>query len=229
MKKTAVVLAFFSAISFAAQAEDGEQPKIQKVAMTFDDGPSDIYTPQILAILKEYSIKATFFVVGRCVRIPVRAEVLRQVYADGHLIANHTYRHKKLTKLTNAQIIEEIKFNENLIQKTICGDNLFCNYEPAKIMRPPGGATNERVKTAVKNLGYKLVKWNITSNDGGIINKKLGFMEIVKTIFKQKRKDKENVLMHDAGGNRTYDVKALPHIINEYKKMGYEFVTVDEL
>ena len=208
----------------ASAAEDSKN--VRRVALTFDDGPSPIYTPRILDILKKNDVKATFFVLGKCVKL--FPDVLRRIYKEGHLIGNHTYHHKRLTIISSKEIEKEIYDTERKIKEVICENNPNCDFEPPKFMRPPYGAKNAKVKEVVKSMGYKLVLWNTGSDDCYIVNHKLGFHKIVETIFSQKRRHKEIVLMHDSGGNRTYDVKALPYIIQEYKKRNYEFVTVDE-
>jgi peptidoglycan/xylan/chitin deacetylase (PgdA/CDA1 family) len=226
MKKTVMILAILLTISFAASAEDNEQPMVHKVALTFDDGPSPIYTPKILDILKKNDVKVTFFVLGKCAKL--FPDTLRRAYAEGHLIGNHTYHHKRLTTISPKEIEMEIRDAEKKIKEVICDGDPNCDFEPPKFMRPPYGAKNAKVKETVKSMGYKLVLWNTGSDDGYIINHKLGFYKIVETIFGAKRRYKEIVLMHDGSGNRTYDVQALPHIIKEYKKRNYEFATVDE-
>lgn len=224
--KNRMILALFLMISFVASAEDSEQPKVLKVALTFDDGPSPIYTPKILDILKKNNVKVTFFVLGKCVKL--FPDVLRRAYAEGHLIGNHTYHHKRLTTVTPKVMEQEIRDTEKKIKDVICSGDPNCDFEPPKFMRPPYGAKNAKVKETIKSMGYKLVLWNTGSDDGYIINHKLGYCKIVKTIFSAKRRYKEIVLMHDSGGNRTYDVQALPSIIKEYKERNYQFVTVDE-
>jgi peptidoglycan/xylan/chitin deacetylase (PgdA/CDA1 family) len=221
------VLTIILGFSVVASAEDSKgEVNVHRVALTFDDGPSPIYTPRILNVLKKNNVKATFFVLGKCVKL--FPDVLRRIYADGHLIGNHTYHHKRLTTISPKEIEKEVRDTEKLIKEVICENNPNCDFEPPKFMRPPYGAKNAKVKEVVKSMGYKLVLWNTGSDDCYIVNHKLGFHKIVETIFSQKRRYKEIVLMHDSGGNRTYDVQALSYIIQEYKKRNYEFVTVDE-
>lgn len=214
------------AISFEVSAEKSGESKVRKVALTFDDGPSPIYTPKVLDILKKNDVKVTFFVLGKCVKL--FPDVLRRTYAEGHLIGNHTYHHKRMTTISPKEMEMEIRDAEKKIKEVICDGNPNCDFEPPKFMRPPYGAKNAKVKETVKSMGYKLVVWNTSSDDGYIINHKLGFYKIVETIFGAKRRYEEIVLMHDSGGNRTYDVQALPYVIKEYKKRDYQFVTVDE-
>jgi len=231
-KKTVMILAIIMTLSFTAFAADEDEPKVRKVALTFDDGPSAKYTPQILDILKKNEVKATFFVLGKCVKL--NPDVLRRAYAEGHFIGNHTYHHVRISDLVGSkekikELVKEIKSAEKIIKETICGDDPNCEFEPPKFMRPPYGAKNKKSKEIVKSLGYKMVLWNVSSNDCEAVSHKLGWKAIFKSIFdaKRKRRNKEIVLMHDSGGNRTYDVQALPQIITKYKKLGYEFVTVD--
>lgn len=210
---------FFSAKSDKKQ----EAPPEKTVALTFDDGPT-VYTPKVLAVLEENSVKATFFMAGRNAnRYP---EYVRQVYAQGHQIANHTWSHPCLTKLSDQAIIKEMTLTNNRLENIICG-NQPCSFH-VNYMRPPYGSTSKRVKNVLFGLGYHVIKWNMSSDDWLLIHNGKGSQAIVNRVFSQKRKNHEVVLFHDGGGPRQAVVDALPEIIERYRQLGYRFIRVDE-
>lgn len=226
MKKKKIIVGFLFTISVICYGpkENLAQTKNKKVALTFDDGPCR-YTPQVLAVLEQYSVKATFFMTGRNAnRYPER---VRLVYAQGHQIANHTWSHPFLTKLSNAAIAKEMQVTNNRLERIICGGQQ-CSFK-VDYMRPPYGNTNKRVNGVLSTLGFHIIKWNITSNDCFLIRDGKGPRAIVDTVFSQKRRNKEVVLFHDGGGSRQAVVKALPLIIERYRWLGYQFVRVDEI
>src|SRR5580765_7584734 len=122
------LLLFFPIITFADQmpAQAGT------VALTFDDGPNPVYTPQILAILKKYNIKATFFVVGNNAK--KYPELIKQEIAEGHAVNDHSMTHPMLTKVSKAQLYDEVVLSKKVIA-TAAGRNPKC-------LRYPFGASN---------------------------------------------------------------------------------------
>jgi len=97
---------------WAGSAQDRE------VALTFDDGPEEYWTPKVLDILKEKNVRATFFVIGQ--QVQKHPDVLRRIDAEGHIIGDHTFTHADLTKLNSEQVDEEIEKCSTTI-KTIIG------------------------------------------------------------------------------------------------------------
>jgi peptidoglycan/xylan/chitin deacetylase (PgdA/CDA1 family) len=128
----------------------------RQVRLTFDDGPSAATTPRLLDQLKDFGIKATFFVVGRNIADTQGLAIIKRMAAEGHQIGNHSYSHPNLTQLSAAQIEQEIKQTEDLIGSLDNGIKLF---------RPPFGFHNADVDRAVETLGYKSVHWNVNSLD----------------------------------------------------------------
>src|SRR3990167_10531443 len=110
--KKYILSIIFSLLSVSIYAATDVENNIHKlpakgtVALTFDDGPSEIYTPQILAILKKYNIKATFFMVGANAK--QHPDLVKQVLADGHAINSHSQTHPLLTKLNDKQLNWEV-------------------------------------------------------------------------------------------------------------------------
>jgi peptidoglycan-N-acetylglucosamine deacetylase len=126
----------------------------KEIWLTFDDGPARVLTERVLGILGKFSIKATFFVVGK--NAQNLKQLVRKTFDEGHRIGNHSYTHPDLTKLTETEIRNEIK-------KT---DDVISNYlGPDKIFRPPYGSHNGVVDGVVRQLGYRLVLWNVDTLD----------------------------------------------------------------
>jgi peptidoglycan-N-acetylglucosamine deacetylase len=124
------------------------------VWLTFDDGPHKANTGKVLDVLERHNIKATFFVIGRHCRLC--PDVLKKAAAAGHRIANHTYSHPDLTKLSAAGVKTEIKQTEAIIAPYVKGP---------KLIRPPYGIHNSTVDRVIRDMGYRLVVWNVDTVD----------------------------------------------------------------
>jgi Predicted xylanase/chitin deacetylase len=188
------------------------------IYLTFDDGPSSIVTNEILNILKQHHVKATFFVVGRM--IEGRETVLRRIYNEGHSIGLHTYSHKHSQIYANEdQFIKEMIKTSEEIQKVI-------GIQP-NIIRFPYGSNPYLNNTFLKKLhtyNFKVYDWNVSISDGIRPNTS-------PELFTREAITRGNgipyvvFLMHCNNTNvNTY--KALPHIIQHYKKLGYEFRSI---
>ncbi len=133
----------------------GETRK-QRIHLTFDDGPDPVNTPRLLDVLKQSGILATFFVMGEKLETSIGQELIQRAARDGHQIGNHTYSHPHLTELTESQIRKEISKTEQLIGRADRG---------LKIFRPPYGEHNPLVDRVTRELGYRLILWNVDSRD----------------------------------------------------------------
>lgn len=194
-----------------------QQLKTKYVCLTFDDGPHPYYTKKIVDILKEENIKATFFLVGK--QIEKYPDLVRYILSYNNAkIANHTYNHKNLTKMSLEEIKEEIINTQKLLLE-ISSENL---KNIIYYVRPPGGNYNDKVFKEIKSLGYNLALWSIFPNDLLCKNKQ----DIVKKINEQTKSDKEVILLHS--GNQV-TLEALPDIIKLLKSKGYEFINIDEI
>ncbi|MBU2102785.1 MAG: polysaccharide deacetylase family protein [Candidatus Omnitrophica bacterium] len=191
-----------------------------KVALTFDDGPNEPYTSQILDILKEFNIKATFFLIGK--NVQNYPEVARRIIREGHIIGNHTHDHPELILKLNSQIRYQIKKTEEvLVDATGVKPYLF---------RPPYGLDTPLVWREAEKLNYIVIKWSASAFNG---RKDMLPGQIVDKL----RREVENgsiILFHD--GNRTTKnadrsriVEALPMLIESLQKRSYQFVTVPQL
>jgi peptidoglycan-N-acetylglucosamine deacetylase len=183
------------------------------VALTFDDGPWPNYTSQVLQILKKNDIKGTFFWIGRMLkRYP---EIAKQVVAEGHVVANHTWSHS-YRWMNQTAAAWEIEDTADLMYKTTGVKSLY--------FRPPGGILTNGVADYAKKKNYAVIMWSSDSIDYRPYSAKRLVNNVMRNI-----KPTEIVLMHDGGGNRSATVKALPEIIARFKKLGYKFVTIPEL
>lgn len=184
------------------------------VALTFDDGPQGKHTEQILKLLNQYDAKGTFFIVGR--QAEKYPQVIRQMFEDGHEIANHTYSHPK-TKSVQKVMSEIEQANKSIYGITGFVPNLF---------RPVEGNYTDEMVDQVARAGYKLVmwSWHLDTEDW----KNPGVPRIVETVVKGVEPG-DVVLFHDGGGNREQTVKALERILPELSKQGYRFITISEM
>lgn len=122
------------------------------LALTFDDGPNPQTTPQILDILEQEQVRATFFVVGS--RVPGEESILRRMHHNGHEIGNHSWSHPNFTKLSSEQIVEQV----NRTQQAIVAAGVPAPH----LFRPPYGAVNPRVQNSVQ---LSIALWNVDPVD----------------------------------------------------------------
>ncbi|MEA5549995.1 polysaccharide deacetylase family protein [Anabaena cylindrica UHCC 0172] len=189
--------------------------KEKVIALTFDDGPSPKNTAQILEILKQNNIKATFFMIGEMVKY--FPQVAKQVAADGHAIGNHTWHHW-YRRMNVATAASEIDRTAEIIYKT--------TGQKTTMFRPPGGFLNNGLAQYAKNHKYVVMMWSEESGDAERHSPQVPML--IKNVLKN-AKSGAIVLIHDGGGNRIKSVKALPAIITGLKAQGYQFVTIPEL
>jgi len=187
---------------------------LSEVALTFDDGPNPYYTPQILAILQQYGIKATFFCIGR--QVAAYPDLVRQEYAAGNIIGNHSWSHPDLGLLSSDAILKQINMTSDAISQAIGVQPTF--------FRPPYGVFDTQVLTQANLLGLTTVIWNDEARDwllpgtGVITSRILGLAGNGAII-----------LLHDGGGDRSQTVAALPTIITTLRARGLKFVTLQQL
>lgn len=189
------------------------------VALTFDDGPYPPYTAQLLDVLKEADVRATFFLVGRNAK--EHPELVRRIAAEGHQIGNHTYNHVDLLKLERQQIADEVDRTQQVIA-AITG-------QAPGIVRPPHGFRDSVVLDVMAERNLRVVEWSVSCRDW--VNPGV---EVIVDRVMRKTKSGSIVLLHDGAGiasdaSRSQTVEATRRIIRELKARGYQFVTVDGL
>jgi peptidoglycan-N-acetylglucosamine deacetylase len=176
-----------------------------RVALTFDDGP-DIYTPQVLKVLRAYGVRATFFVMGE--KAAARPGLIRAEAADGHLVENHSWSHPHLADLDQADIDRQLTATQRAI--TAAG-------APAPtLFRPPFGNTSATVDGAAKLLGLRVIRWSIDTNDWR--GREPG--DIAASVLDQVVPGSV-VLMHDGVRQSAATVRALPTVIRGLRARGF--------
>ncbi len=192
-------------------APEGEKPTTEGkklVALTFDDGPAKNTTATLLDTLKQYGVKATFFVQG--VNVDARPELVARAHQEGHEIGNHTYDHKDLTKISMDEVNQQINKTADAVERA-------CGVRPS-LLRPPYGATTYKLRD---QLTIPVVKWSVEPADSFTKDTS----KIVSTVLND-TKDGDIILLHDT---HDYSVAAVPQIIEGLREKGFTFVTVTEL
>jgi peptidoglycan/xylan/chitin deacetylase (PgdA/CDA1 family) len=167
------------------------------VYLTFDDGPS-AYTPAVLRILTQHHATATFFELG--VRRAVLPHMAATIVAQGSNIGNHTYDHRDLTHVREAEVEAEIR-----------------GGPPSRCLRPPYGATNAAVTATIHRLGFREVLWTVDTLDWT----RPGVAAIVARATAPEVGSGSIILMHDGGGPREESVAALPTVITTLQARGF--------
>jgi peptidoglycan/xylan/chitin deacetylase (PgdA/CDA1 family) len=191
------------------------------VALTFDDGPNEPYTSQILDILATHDIKATFFVTGY--NVGVYPETAERILAEGHVVGNHSYSHYANHALTNLGC-RDLELGEKVIFETM-------GIRP-HLYRPPHGKKSPWEEQYIKKENMILVNWSAAANDG--------FDRTPEAMARHILADTKPggiILLHDGYGNehgnanadKSLTVATLEIIIKELQTQGYRFVTVPQL
>ena len=192
----------------------------KQIALTYDDGPNDRHTPDLLEVLARHDVKATFFMIGRFVR--ERHEIARAVAAAGHAIGNHTFMHPLLIFKSAARTRLELTQCRQALEDTIgAHSNLF---------RPPFGGRRPATLRVARELGLETVMWNVTGYDWNAPPASV----IEAKIARQFHSGGDVILLHDGfhralGADRSQTVIATGNLIARYKDAGYSFVTVPEM
>lgn len=183
--------------------------------LSFDDGPHHRYTPQIAEILKRYQVKAAFFELGvqlgkiqaGKVSLSRAAALGKQLLSDGHVIGNHSYSHRFLPKLSDAELASEIESTNQLIEAA--------TGQSPSLFRPPYGASNSRLLTAIESHHLRSVLWTIDSMDWADPIAKSIAHRVLTAARKQGR---GIILLHDI---HPQTIKALPLILDGLKQQGF--------
>jgi peptidoglycan/xylan/chitin deacetylase (PgdA/CDA1 family) len=185
----------------------------RELALTFDDGPGP-YTPQFVSLLKQYHTPATFFEVG--IAEQYFHEGTSLIAQAGFPIGDHTYSHAPMSQLS-------VPEQQTQLQQQITATGRYGAPYP-RLFRPPYGLSNNTTLSVLKQFRMLMVLWTIDTSDYRLP----GVDAIIHTVVSQARPG-AIVLMHDAGGNRTETLAALPTIIKELRARGYTLVTVPKL
>ncbi|MES2891131.1 MAG: polysaccharide deacetylase family protein [Bacteroidota bacterium] len=184
----------------------------KKIALSFDDGPAELYTPETLRILQDQDIKAAFFCIGN--RIPGNEQILTRIHSEGHLVGNHSHSHHFWFDLFSAE-----KMQQDLARM----DKATMSAIQVKplLFRPPYGVTNPNLARAIKRGGYTPVGWSVRSLD--TVKQDPG-----KLLSKMQAQLKPGAiyLFHDTSKAM---LEILPQFISAVKAAGYEIVRLDKM
>jgi len=179
----------------------------QVIYLTFDDGPTPEITSWVLAILKKYQAKATFFCIGE--NIKNHPDIVRDILNEGHVIGNHTQNHLNGWKTKTSAYVADVEQANQQISESV--SQLF--------FRPPYGKIKKNQATALQKLGYKIVMWDVLSAD---FDTKITPEKCLQNVIKN-TKSGSIVVFHDsvkANKNLQY---VLPNVLDYFTKKGFEF------
>ena len=195
------------AISYSAVHLDGPF-----IAMTFDDGPSEKLTPELLNILAQHHIHATFFVIGK--NVVEHPEILLRAVREGHEIGNHSWSHPAFGKMRDESVRAELQKTDEAIRTAI-------GVRPV-LMRPPYGSITARQKKWINSeFGYRIILWDVDPLDW----KRPGSAVVTSRIVRETRPG-SIILSHDIHPGT---IKAMPGTFDQLQAKGFKFVTVSEL
>jgi peptidoglycan-N-acetylglucosamine deacetylase len=198
-------------------------PDIQEVALTFDDGPNDPYTQQLLDLLDRRQVRATFFLMGSYARR--HPEITRAIHEGGHLLGNHTMTHPSL-----------LWQHPNRIRQELAGCNAAiedATGEAVKWFRPPFGARRPDVLRTAEELGLTPVMWNVTAHDWDATDFEALAARVQRGIYRNQRRNRgSNILLHDGGHrrlgtDRSITLTATWLLLEAWAGTGLRMVTVD--
>lgn len=185
-------------------------PDKPMVAITYDDGPHESVTPEILDVLEQYNAHATFFVIGD--RVSHHAKIIQRMVEMGCELGNHTYGHQDLSRLSTNEMQDQLQSSKEALASVV-----ESGYLP-KIVRPPFGNTNDQLE---KNCPYPLINWSIDTRDWSHQNAQRSIEEVMSQV-----QDGDIILMHDM-----YEAtaEATKEIVRQLTEAGYQLVTVSEM
>jgi peptidoglycan/xylan/chitin deacetylase (PgdA/CDA1 family) len=191
----------------------------KRLALTYDDGPNDPYTQQLMEVLARHGVRATFFLIGRYVQR--RPEIVRELVKAGHVVGNHTYTHPNLAFQSETQVRTQLRACRQVLEDAVgASSNLF---------RPPFGGRRPAVMRILKEEGLDPIMWSITGYDWSPTTPE----RIEKHVLRQLRGG-DVILLHDGGhvemgADRSHSVAVTDRLITRFKAEGYEFVTIPEM
>ncbi len=188
------------------------------VALTFDDGPHEKYTTELLDTLSKYDVTATFFLMGK--NVEQYPEIVKRIQNEGHEVANHSYDHPILPLYSRREIRRQIDSTSSLIESAAGVMPIY--------FRPPMGLFTSSVLDVTEESGHIAVIGEVYPRDPY----KPGVNKIVERVLKRTEPG-SIIIMHDGGTwgkiDRSQSVKAVPIIIESLREKGYRFLTVSDL
>lgn len=191
----------------------------RQIALTYDDGPNDPHTLQLLEVLGKHEVKATFFLIGRYVL--QKPDVAREVARAGHVIGNHTFTHPLLISKSKNEVREELIHCHRALQETL--------GEHSNLFRPPFGGRRPATLRIARELNLEPVMWNVTGYDWNA-----PAAETIERKVARQMRGGDVILLHDGGhkqmgADRSQTVLATDHLISRYRSEGFEFVTIPQM
>lgn len=184
----------------------------KQIAISFDDGPAESYTPEILQILRQHQVEAIFFCIGH--RASQEEDLLNRIHAEGHVIGNHSYSHHFWFDLfSSKKMIQDLKMMDLAVEEAT-------GLKP-KLFRPPYGVTNPNLAKAISKGGYTPIGWNLRSMDTVIKDETKLLQKVLKGV-----KPGSIVLFHDTSKTT---VSVLSEFIRTVKGRGYEIIRADKM
>ncbi|MBV9208463.1 MAG: polysaccharide deacetylase family protein [Actinobacteria bacterium] len=182
----------------------------QWIALTIDDGPSPVYTPQILQLLQKYQVTATFSMVG--IQVQAHPGVAREVADAGHKICNHTWSHHNLAVMAPVAVADQVNGASDVIHRA--------TGRVPDLFRAPYGFWSPTVLRQCALAGMTPLDWSVDPRDWS----RPGVAAIVRNIMRNTRTG-SIILEHDGGGNRSQTVAALTIVLPRLLAAGYQFTT----
>jgi peptidoglycan-N-acetylglucosamine deacetylase len=198
--------------NFYIKAFCGSETADKIIAITFDDGPNKEFTPEILKVLDEHKVPATFFVIGK--NIKGNEDLIKKIDHAGHIIGNHTFSHSFFIDFkSKAGFIKELNETSDLIFKL--------TGKKTKWFRPPYGVTTPNLARAAITLDYDIIGWNLRSMDTTSDSE-----ELIAKRIKEQMKPGSIILFHDTS---LKTVNVLKQTLNFVKENGFKIVSAEEL
>ncbi len=210
--------AFFPAIGRGAVRRGRPSPGAPRVALTFDDGPSDD-TPAVLDALAQAGVKATFFVLGQ--HAQQYPALVQRAAREGHLVGNHTRTHRVLTFASPSAVAAEIDAAQR--------DITACGVPPPFLFRAPRGFQGPHVRRVLRERGLRMVAWT-----RGAWDSERREASVIAAAAAANPRDGDILLLHDGAGTsgeqrRDRTAQAIPLIVDAYRRRGFQFVTLREM
>ncbi|MDX1761756.1 MAG: polysaccharide deacetylase family protein [Christiangramia sp.] len=189
------------------------------IYLTFDDGPIPEITTWVLDLLAKYDAKASFFCIGDNVK--KNPETFKRIQAEGHCIGNHTFNHLNGWQTSTSEYVENVRSAEEIM--TNSGVDLTQNSKPKtpyyKLFRPPYGKIKNSQARKLKQLGYKIVMWDVISGDyDQDLSAENCFQNVLKNAIPG-----STIVLHDSQKAFPHLKEILPRILQYYKEKSFEF------
>ncbi len=182
------------------------ESKTDRILFTLDDGPVPETTPLILDILSKYNIKAVFFCVGE--NIMEYPELCKSIVNEGHLIGNHTYNHRPISKISRGETIEQIRKFNDLVKKESNPDVLY--------FRPPYGKFKINTPSILKEMNMKCVMWSLLTYDYK------NDLSIVKYAVQKSLRRNSIIVLHDSLKSKGIISESIKYIVEEISRNGFQ-------